>query len=130
MAYYERQGELDALRRERQNIRDELEDLDVLINKINAEETRLSEGLDTTLANLRAKLDRLPPNSLLRERHYSSIKSYIQGRNSDSLFLETDNGIATARKKKRNLEQRLSVVKERIATLEAEAMSMEEIENG
>lgn len=130
MSYFERQRDLDALRRERKHIRDELEDLDVLMKEINAEEVNIAEGLDTTLANVRVKLDRLPSNSLFRDTHYSRIRDALRGSDSDKLFRETSDGIEKSEKKKCDLEYRLSVVNEKIATLEAESMDMEANENG
>lgn len=128
MSLFAKQGELDALRREQRNIRDELADLGELIKKIGADEDRLAEGIDTTLANVRTRLDRLPPNSLFRETHYDLIKNALRGSNSDKLFTETSNGIENSARKKRQLEQRLSAVEEKIAALEAEAVEASENE--
>ena len=128
MSYFEKQGELDALRREQKHIRDELDDLEELIKKIGADEAKLAEGLDATLANVRTKMDRLPPNSLFKETHYALIQNALRGSNCNKLFAETNNGIENSTRKKRQLEQRLSVVREKIAALEAEAL--EASENG
>lgn len=128
MSYFAKQGELDALRREQRHIRDELDDLEELIKKIGADEAKLAEGLDATLANVRTKMDRLPPNSLFKETHYALIQNALGGSNCNKLFAETNNGIENSTRKKRQLEQRLSVVREKIAALEAEAL--EASENG
>ena len=128
MAFFERQGELNALRKEQRHILDELDDLEELMKRISTDEAKLAEGLDATLANVRAKMDRLPPNSLFRETHYALIQNALRGSNCNKLFAETNNGIENSTRKKRQLEQRLSAVRKKIAALEAEAM--EESENG
>lgn len=128
MSHFAKQGELDALRREQRHIRDEIDDLEELIKKIGADEAKLAEGLDATLANVRIRMDRLPANSLFRETHYAMIQNALRGSNCTKLFNETNSGIENSTRKKRQLEQRLSTVREKIAALEAEAM--EASENG